>query len=546
MISGIYLQQNTCKNADKSQLKSIIEGGRKMILQLNELRDKLAGCWTGKNVGGVLGAPFECKRMIPNVDFYVQDLTQGPPANDDLDLQIVWLAAVERYGRNVNASILGEYWLSFVIPNWVEYGTGKTNLRAGLVPPLSGDVDNTYKNSNGCWIRSELWACLAPGHPEIATRYAFEDAIVDHADEGMYAEIFTSAIQSAAFVENDREKLVEIGLSYLPENCITAQAIRKAVDCYHSGIDFIEARKQIHNAAPGTFGIQGIAISEIPTENNEGMELGAAGFDAPENVAFVVLGLLYGEGDFGKSLILANNCGEDTDCTCATLGALLGIMNGASKLPKKWTDPLNDKIVTMCINKTGGGIWVPETATQLAERILRDIPGFLGQDLCDVFAEGGMKIECCEKEALFCKKIDDYLPYINLSGRMYEIPLNELCAQPYVARYQFTAFQVLIDYEGSAFFKKGENRKFKVKVINSNTMREQQWVKIKLYLPDGVTAVGVSEVEMPLNNLYLSCAEKEFELNTESFMSGRLELIVDVSLNGRHSSGPVKMLLLGQ
>ena len=50
-----------------------------MILQLNELRDKLAGCWTGKNVGGVLGAPFECKRMIPNVDFYVQDLTQAPP-----------------------------------------------------------------------------------------------------------------------------------------------------------------------------------------------------------------------------------------------------------------------------------------------------------------------------------------------------------------------------------------------------------------------------------------------------------------------------------
>ena len=220
-----------------------------MILKLNELRDKLAGCWTGKNVGGVLGAPFECKRMIPNVDFYVQDLTQGPPANDDLDLQIVWLAAVERYGRNVNASILGEYWLSFVIPNWVEYGTGKTNLRAGLVPPLSGDVDNTYKNSNGCWIRSELWACLAPGHPEIATRYAFEDAIVDHADEGMYAEIFTAAIQSAAFVENDREKLVEIGLSYLPENCMTAQAIQKAVGCYHSGVDFIEARKLIHNTA---------------------------------------------------------------------------------------------------------------------------------------------------------------------------------------------------------------------------------------------------------------------------------------------------------
>ena len=56
----------------------------------------------------------------------------------------------------------------------------------------------------------------------------------------------------------------------------------------------------------------------------------------------------------------------------------------------------------MCINKTNGGIWILETATQLAERILRVVPSFLGQDLCDVFAEGGLKIECFEKEALFC------------------------------------------------------------------------------------------------------------------------------------------------
>ena len=81
-------------------------------------------------------------------------------------------------------------------------------------------MDNTYKNSNGCWIRSELWACLAPGHPEIATRYAFEDAIVDHANEGMYGEIFTAALQSAAFAESDREKLIDIGLSYIPEDCL--------------------------------------------------------------------------------------------------------------------------------------------------------------------------------------------------------------------------------------------------------------------------------------------------------------------------------------
>lgn len=112
-----------------------------MKLEYPVYRDKVMGCWAGKNVGGVLGAPFECKRQFNgDVDFYTQDLSKGPVPNDDLDLQIVWLAAVERYGRNVNASILGEYWLSFVTPNWVEYGTGKSNLRAGLLPPLSGHV----------------------------------------------------------------------------------------------------------------------------------------------------------------------------------------------------------------------------------------------------------------------------------------------------------------------------------------------------------------------------------------------------------------------
>lgn len=515
-----------------------------MILKYNEFVDKLTGCWVGKNVGGVLGAPFECKRMVPEIDFYIQDLSMGPPANDDLDLQIVWLAAVERYGRNVNASILGEYWLSYVIPNWVEYGTGKANLRAGIVPPMSGDVDNTYKNSNGCWIRSELWACLSPGHPEIATKYAFEDAIVDHAGEGMYAEIFTAAIQSAAFVEKDREKLVEIGLSYIPENSATTKAIREAVDCYHNHIDFLEARKRIHNIAPGTFGIQEYKLSEIPTENNAGMEVGIPGFDAPENVAFVVLGLLYGEGDFGKSLIYANNCGEDTDCTCATLGALLGILYGNSGLPEKWTQPLNDKIVTMCIDKTSHGIWVPDTATELAERILRDVPSFLGQDICDIFALGGMEIQCLEGNQLFCNQTCDYLPRINGNGKSEELPIRDLCElSAYTVRYQFPAFSVMVDYGDSVFFKRGENRKIKIKVFNSNTMREQQWVKLKLYLPEGIETVGAASAELPLNNLYLAYAEKEFEINTEAFTESRLEMIVDVSLTGRHSSGPVKVVL---
>jgi ADP-ribosylglycohydrolase len=516
-----------------------------MLLDFTTYKDKVTGCWVGKNIGGVLGAPFEGKRQMNSVDFYIQDLTGGPPPNDDLDLQIVWLAAVERYGRNVNASILGDYWLSYVIPNWVEYGTGKANLRAGLVPPLSGLIDNTYKDSCGCFIRSEIWACLAPGQPQLAARYAFEDAIVDHQGEGVAGEVFCAALQSAAFVESDPRTLIKIALSYIPENSAVARCVKQAVASHKEKLSLAEARKRIHNEAPGTFGIQGIRLSEIKTEGNEGLETGAPGFDAPENVGITIAGWLYGEGDFGKALCAAVNCGEDTDCTGATLGALLGIISGASKLPEKWTDPLDDKIVTMCIDKTSRGIWVPGTATELAERVIRVTPSFLGQDLCDIFAPSGMTIKCLEGGELYCNTAKEYLPFINGGGIDESLPVAELTAlPPYVARYSFPAFNVFVDYCGSAFFKTGEKRAVKVWVTNSRTQRQQQWAKISLYSPEGVNVLNGRSVEKPLNNLFCSKAEAEFIFETSCFGGAKLELILDVSLEGRHSNGQAKIVLM--
>lgn len=158
-----------------------------MTLDFNTYRDKVRACWLGKNIGGTLGAPFEAVRGVLNVDYYTHDLSQGVLPNDDLDLQLIWLMAAEDYGTKLNSEVLGEYWLTFVTADWSEYGAGKGNMRAGLVPPVSGRYENPYGNSNGCFIRSEIWACLMPGHPELAVKYAFEDAIIDHTDEGVYA-----------------------------------------------------------------------------------------------------------------------------------------------------------------------------------------------------------------------------------------------------------------------------------------------------------------------------------------------------------------------
>src|SRR4051794_30907344 len=196
------------------------------LLKLNrvELRDKVHGCWMGKSIGGTLGGPFEAVRDVLDVTGYITPPGQ-PMANDDLDLQLVWLRLVQERGpRAIKAAMLGEYWLNYISPHWNEYGVNKANQRMGLIPPLSGAYRNDWVHSNGAWIRSEIWACLAPGNPDVAAAYAYEDACVDHGNgEGTIASLFTAAMQSAAFVVSDRDELLRIGLAKIPPSSRVAR-----------------------------------------------------------------------------------------------------------------------------------------------------------------------------------------------------------------------------------------------------------------------------------------------------------------------------------
>ncbi|HHU08304.1 MAG TPA: ADP-ribosylglycohydrolase family protein, partial [Clostridiaceae bacterium] len=126
-----------------------------MNLSIDILRDKIHACWIGKNIGGTMGTPYEGKRELLDIQGFSTQPGESLP-NDDLDLQLVWLRAVDQLGpKAITASILAEYWLSYVMPHWNEYGVGKANLRAGFFPPLSGELNNEeWKHSNGAWIRT--------------------------------------------------------------------------------------------------------------------------------------------------------------------------------------------------------------------------------------------------------------------------------------------------------------------------------------------------------------------------------------------------------
>lgn len=109
-----------------------------IILNTKEYSDKVLACWLGKNIGGTLGAPMEWRRQVNRVTFYTQDLKGEPLPNDDLDIQLLWLVALEEKGIALDARTLGDYWCLYVTPHWAEYGTAKANLRSGLIPPSPG------------------------------------------------------------------------------------------------------------------------------------------------------------------------------------------------------------------------------------------------------------------------------------------------------------------------------------------------------------------------------------------------------------------------
>jgi len=462
------------------------------VINQDVFRDKVLGCWTGKNIGGTLGAPFEGKREMNDATFYVQKLDGNPAPNDDLDLQLVWLQAAEDQGLNhLTPRLLGEYWINFIVGPWNEYGVCKANIVNGLYPPLSGSCNNDrWKYSNGAWIRSEIWACLFPGAPDEAARFAAMDACCDHCGEGIYAEIFTAAMQSAAFVIADIRQIIAIGLAKIPPECRVAQSVKLACRLFDQGTDFKAARAAI------------VKDSE---------DLGW--FQAPGNLGFVILGLLYGQGDFGRSICLANNCGDDTDCTAATAGALLGIIHGRSGLPESWIKPIGNGIMTVAINPFG--MKLPRTLNDLTERVIalalktqRDNP-----DLPQVTPAPTTVAA-------------DYVDRLCSS----EVVKKHLWSQPpYALVFDLPYAGLVVDYENGPSVTPGEAKQVTIRLIDIKYTESVVHVAFKL--PEGWTAVTTPSAS--INSSRRLCSQAKITLIPGAMNDAFIYIPLEVRLAGR-------------
>ena len=493
-----------------------------MQLNREEYLSKVAGCWMGKNIGGTVGAPFEWLRQVNDISFYTQELKGEPLPNDDLDIQLLWLIAMEREGVRLNAGLLGEYWLNYVAPHWAEYGNGKINMRNGLVPPLSGTVNNTFKDSCGSFIRSEIWACVCPGAPERAAKYALEDSAIDHGNgEGTFAEVFTVVLESAAFVEKDIRKLINIGLSFIPEDCAVAGAVRLAVDCHDKGLPWQEARDEIlkHYRGMAPFGSrEHISAADV----EKGFFDGVLGFDVPSNMGILIIGLLYGENDFGKTLCIAVNCGEDTDCTAATAGSILGIMNGIDYIPEEWIQPIGRSIKTLVLN-LGDLYGVPKDIDDLTNRTLA-----LAYKVIDAF---NLPVKLSDGET-------------DLSGDLQSVLANgkeQLYSNLGRAVFTFDIAEVAVDYSCDPYI--GENESKTVTLTITNRFGSQHNFNMKVYTDEGVTA-NPRYGQVYIGTYANDCCKAVSVTFTAETLRQSTRAVVELTIPGRHSALLVPIVLL--
>lgn len=284
--------------------------------------DAVYGGWIGKSIGGTIGARFEGKKswneITPETLF-----PETIPFNDDLDLQILWLKVLEEKGPMLTTTDLADAWHEWCWYDFNEYGIFRKNWRQKIAPPMSGKFDNQFwETGMGCPIRSEIWGYVFPGRPELAVKYAYMDGSLDHTDQSVGAELMFSAMASMAFWVKDIRQLSEMFWHYLPKGSPIDVLSRAAFECYDQGYTLRDARERL------------MALGGHPEA-----------CDAQTNVPLTFLALLYGQGDFEKTIIATVNCGYDVDCTAATACAFLGQMLGASRIPQSLKKQVGDDLV---------------------------------------------------------------------------------------------------------------------------------------------------------------------------------------------------------
>ena len=301
----------------------------------NDYLERVYAGVLGKLIGVYLGRPFEgwsyeaITQHLGEINYYVHDRLNVPliVTDDDISGTFTFVRALEDYAfnRDLSAAQIGHTWLNYLVEEqtvlwWGGMGnstehTAYLRLKQGYEPPLSGSVELNGKvvaEQIGSQIFIDGWAMVAPGDPQYAADLAGRAACVSHGGEAIYGAQCLAAMEAQAFVESDINKLIDTGLSVIPDDSIIYYMINDIREWHAKEPDWRVGRELL--AERYGYHIYGGNCHMIP------------------NHGLIVFSMLYGENDFQRTLMIVNTCGWDTDCNSGNVGCLMGIKDGLAGL----------------------------------------------------------------------------------------------------------------------------------------------------------------------------------------------------------------------
>ncbi len=303
------------------------QSGGPRRLSRADLENKIRGGWAGQMIGVSYGAPTEFvsnRRIIRWPIAWKPDAVTNSIKQDDLYVEMTFAEVLDKEGLDATTEQFGEMFKNSKYMLWHANASARRLLNRGIKAPWSGHPKyNAHANDIDFQIESDFIGLMTPGLPQVANSIADRVGRVMNYGDGLYGGMFFSGMYAAAFFESDPRKVVEAGLASIPADSGYGKVIRDVIDWSAAEPDWRKTWRKITDKWDRDDVCPDGALAEF-------------NIDARLNGAFVALGLLYGGGDFSKTLEVSARSGQDSDCNPSSAAGILGVIIGYAAIPDEW------------------------------------------------------------------------------------------------------------------------------------------------------------------------------------------------------------------
>jgi len=246
---------------------------------------------------------------------------------------------MDQYGIDAPAKRFQELFAKAGYYLWHANVQGRKNYFDSIFPPQSGHPDyNLHADDIDFQIESDYIGFMCPGMPQTASKIADKIGHIMNYGDGVYGGVFVAALYSEAYFDDDISKIIDKALLSIPAESDYSKIVKDVIILHkYYPTDWRAAWAELEAKWAQDH------ICEAGTTFN---------IDAKLNGAYIVMGLLYGEGDPVKTMEISTRCGQDSDCNPSNAMALLGVIKGLSGFPVEYQEAVKSIGDSVFINTT--------------------------------------------------------------------------------------------------------------------------------------------------------------------------------------------------